>query len=208
MTVKRNISICCAACVLLLTLASCGKDTESSKSGTSKETSSAMYTLKEGDIQLSGQVTSVTGNEITLELAQTTTAEDIYAKGENPEADKEQADMPPADGEKPEFNGEKPDFADGEKPEFNGEMPDFADGEKPEFNGEMPDFGGQMPNGKESKGSSFKLTGKAETYILPAGMTISGLSGRANDFTAVTVGMNLKLTINSDGDVVAAEVIR
>ena len=193
MNTKKYFGICCIACVLLLTACKNSETTESTIKNIETTTASE-YTMKEGDTQISGQVTAIVGNEVTLELA-------------SPDAD---APQPSANGEMPDFaNGEKPDFANGEMPDFaNGEMPDFANGEMPSFgNGEMSNFAnGEMPSG-QGRRNPITLTGKTEVYLLPAGMSISGMSGRTSDFTAVTVGMNLRLTLNSDGDVVAAEVI-
>ena len=142
------------------------------------------YTAKESDSTVSGEVTKIVGNRITLALG---------SISENEEGKK--SDIK---GGRPEMNGEMPDFG-GERPEMNGEMPDFG-GERPEMNGEMPDFKGGR------KSSSIKKSGEEAEYIIPVGMPVSGLGGRSSDYSGITEGVVITLTINEKGIVCAAEV--
>ena len=95
---------------------------------------------------------------------------------------------------------EKPSFEDGERPSFgDGEMPSFGDGERPSFgDGERP---------KRKKSASVTKTGEEKSYIIPAGMPVTGLSSRKTDYSGLSEGMVIKLTVNSDGVVCAAEVL-
>ena len=53
-------------------------------------------------------------------------------------------------------------------------------------------------------GASIDKNGDEGTYIIPVGMPIDGLSGRNSDYSGITVGTILTLTINEDGVVCAA----
>ena len=141
------------------------------------------YVPKETDKTVSGEVTKITGNRITLALG-TVSADNAQAPGQN-----------------------------GEMPEMNGEMPegDFAppDGERPERSGEKPDWSGEMPTqgkGGRRGGSTVEKTGEEAQYILPVGMPIDGLSGRNTDYSGITAGTVITLTVNEKGVVCAAEV--
>ncbi len=161
------------------------------------------YTKRADDATVTGEVLSVTGNEVTLALGET-------EKRERPDTDK---------GERPEFSdGERPDFTDGERPDFgSGERPDFGDGERPDFGDNeksdredsatsSEDKSASSDSRRKRRGTSIKKTGEEETYIIPVGMTIDGLSGRNTDYSGISAGMILTLTINSDGVVCAATV--
>ncbi|MBR4223713.1 MAG: hypothetical protein IKR73_02775 [Oscillospiraceae bacterium] len=158
------------------------------------------YVKKDTDIEVTGEVTSITGNEVTLALGE--------ASGESSEDAGEDSERPSfGDGEMPSFgDGEMPSFGDGERPSFgDGERPSFGDGERPSFgDGERPSFGDGSGNGRSRRKKSIEKTGEEATYIIPVGMTIDGLSGRKQDYSGITVGTVLTLTVNSDGVVCAA----
>ncbi len=153
------------------------------------------YTKRADDATVTGEVLSVTGNEVTLALGET-------EKRERPDTDK---------GERPEFSdGERPDFGSGERPDFgDGERPDFGDNEKSardDSAASSEDKSANSDSRRKRRGTSIKKTGEEETYIIPVGMTIDGLSGRNTDYSGISAGMILTLTINSDGVVCAATV--
>ena len=77
-----------------------------------------------------------------------------------------------------------------------GDFPDINSGEASEF---------QVKGRKASV--SVKKSGKTGTYIIPVGMTVSGASGRNNDYSAISAGMTMRLTLNSDGYTVSAEIL-
>lgn len=206
--VKMKIRIIIAALLAAFMLTACGKD-EKSSSGLPSQTTVTEYVLKDGDTQVTGEVTSVAGNEITLSLGEASESTSKANSGneanaeENAGADETQGEM---------LESEMPDFAGGEAPDFaGGEMPDFASGEMPDFaGGEVSDFAGRnKQGGKKRGGSSVKIntTGETAAYIIPVGMTVSGGTGRSSDYSAITVGAAVKITLNADGYVVAAEIL-
>lgn len=113
--------------------------------------------------------------------------------------------MPEMNGEMPDISGNMPsdDFAspDGERPDRSGEKPDWG-GERPDMSGEMPSQG----RGGRKGSSTVQKTGEEAEYILPVGMPIDGLSGRNTDYSGVTAGAVITLTVNEKGVVCAAEV--
>lgn len=208
---KQYINVMLAA-AMLVTLAGCSDKAEEEKSSApSAEVQQTEYVMQEGDYQVTGEVTSIVGNEVTLALGDVTETKSGFGQapdnGELPEnADGEEAESGTESGKKA-GRGEKPDMSGFE----NEEMPDrsnFGGGEKPDMSGfeggEMPDrsnFGG---SGKSS--AEITKSGETGVYIIPYGMTITGKS-KNGDYTSITEGTILRLTITSEGYVAAAEIL-
>lgn len=186
---KKNLFVILSVLTLYsAALAGCSESSE--RSDMTAETAAVNnYVPTAADTTVTGEVTKITGNRITLALGNIT--EDSSAPDEN------SGNAPEADGNMPDFGGEKPDM--------NGDMPDFG-GEMPDMNGTPPDMG-NMPSGNGGrKSASVEKTGEEAEYILPVGMPIDGLSGRSNDYSGVSAGDVITLTVNDRGNVCAAEV--
>ncbi|MCD7731780.1 MAG: hypothetical protein LUI05_09865 [Oscillospiraceae bacterium] len=191
---KRILSII-TALALAAVLAGCSDDEDSNSSADAAETEQTEYVMQDGDYQVTGEVSSIVGNEVTLDL------------GEVEESEASQIDF----GETSESDGETDEMS-GEMPEMSGEMPEMG-GEMPEMGGEMPDMSGMdggkggMRNGGEQK-SSYEITksGESGVYLIPYGMTVTG-NGRSGDYSSITEGTLLRLTITADGYVAAAEIL-
>lgn len=186
---KKNLFIILSVLTLYSTaLAGCSESSD--KTDMTAETAAVNnYVPTSTDKTVTGEVTKITGNRITLALGNIT--EDNSAPDEN-------------SGNAPEADGNMPDFG-GDMPQMNGDMPDFG-GEMPDMNGTPPDMG-DMPSGKGGrKSTSVEKTGEKAEYILPVGMPIDGLSGRSNDYSDVSAGDVITLTVNEQGTVCAAEV--
>lgn len=189
---KKSLFIILAFLSLYST-ALCGCAESNEKENMPAETAAVNnYVPKETDKTVSGEVTKITGNRITLALG--------TISADNSQAPDQSGDMP----NMPEMNGDMPEGGftppDGDFPEMNGEMP--------QMNGEKPDMGGNMggKGGGRRGGSTVQKSGEEEEYILPVGMPIDGLSGRNSDYSGVTAGTVLTLTVNEQGVVCAAEV--
>lgn len=172
---KKNLFIILSVLALYSTvLAGCSESSD--KTDMPAETAAVNnYVPTSTDKTVTGEVTKITGNRITLALGNIT--EDNSAPDEN----------------------------SGNAPEADGNMPDFG-GEMPDMNGTPPDMG-DMPSGKGGrKSTSVEKTGEEAEYILPVGMPIDGLSGRSNDYSGVSAGDVITLTVNEQGTVCAAEV--
>lgn len=175
------------------------------------------YIMQDGDTQVVGEVTQIVGNEVTLALGEAVenSTETVLPKmppdGEKPQFDKKNGDAPkrPFDREKPPFdmeNGEVPQIPQGE------DMPQMPDGGFPNMDGkDFPDINsGEAPEfkrGGRKSSISVEKSGETGTYIIPVGMIVSGASGRNNDYSAISTGMTLRLTLNSDGYTVFAEIL-
>ena len=186
---KKNLFIILSVLALYSTaLAGCSESSD--KTDMPAETAAVNnYVPTSADKTVTGEVTKITGNRITLALGNIT--EDNSAPDEN-------------SGNAPEADGNMPDFG-GDMPRMNGDMPDFG-GDMPDMNGTPPDMG-DMPSGKGGrKSASVEKTGEEAEYILPVGMPIDGLSGRSNDYSGVSAGDVITLTVNEQGTVCAAEV--
>ena len=172
---KKNLFIILSVLALYSTaLAGCSESSD--KTDMPAETAAVNnYVPTSTDKTVTGEVTKITGNRITLALGNIT--EDNSAPDEN----------------------------SGDAPEADGNMPDFG-GEMPDMNGAPPEMG-DMPSGKGGrKSASVEKTGEEAEYILPVGMPIDGLSGRSNDYSGVSAGDVITLTVNEQGTVCAAEV--
>ncbi|MBQ5318435.1 MAG: ATP-binding cassette domain-containing protein [Oscillospiraceae bacterium] len=123
--------------------------------------------MQEGDTQVTGEVTEIIGNEVTLALGNVAENEqenkrgEIPAKGEMPEipAESHKSDDGFGEGEMPK-NFEMPDgeFAKGEPPEgFEKSEGGFGNGKMPEMPGDMevPEggFGGNMKGRRGGPGT-------------------------------------------------------
>lgn len=194
-----------------------GKDSGMPRENMSDNAVVTEYVMQEGDMQIVGEVTQIVGNEVTLALGEAV---------EN-STEKDMSEMP-QNGDKPQFdmeNGEFPQMPQGEDmPQFDmgkdevPQMPQDEDipqmpeggfsnmdgGDFPDINsGEAPEF----KRGGRKSSVSVEKSGETGTYIIPVGMTVSGASGRSSDYTAVSAGMTLRLTLNSEGYTVAAEIM-
>lgn len=195
---RKNIFIILTVLVLYST-AFCGCSEKNENENFPMETAAVNnYVPKETDKTVSGEVTKITGNRITLALG--------TVSADNSQSPEQSGDMPETGGEIPGFDGKMPD---GDFTPPKGGMSERG-GEKPDFGGERPDNGGDMPSqgrgGGRRGGSSVKKTGEEVQYILPVGMPIDGLSGRNTDYSGVTAGTVITLTVNEQGVVCAAEV--
>ncbi len=180
------------ACITVLS--GCEKDGKNlgiPRENMTDNTAVTEYIMQEGDTQIVGEVTQIVGNEVTLALGESV---------EN-STEKDMQEMP-QNKEKPQFdtkNGESPQMRqDGDMPQ----MPDDID-----FHNMDSSEGPEFKRGGRKSSVSVKKNGEKGTYIIPVGMTVSGASGRNNDYSAISAGMTIRLTLNSDGYTVSAEIL-
>lgn len=184
------------ACITVLS--GCEKDGKNSgipRENMTDNTAVTEYIMQEGDTQIVGEVTQIVGNEVTLALGEL--AENGTEGGIPPV---------PQNGENPQMpDGGFPDMGDGDFPNMpEGSFPNMDGGDFPDMNsGEASEF--QVKGRKAFV--SVKKSGETGTYIIPVGMTVSGASGRNNDYSAISAGMTIRLTLNSDGYTVSAEIL-
>lgn len=182
--------------MLTLNLTACSDSAEEAQQMTI--TAPNNYTAVSTDTTVSGEVTAIAGNYVTLALG--TVEENKDDNSDNNNSDDKSGDN----------SDMKSDFPDAPNNDSSGTPPEMPDGNMP--SGDMP----EMPSGDFSapdsagfgkggrKSASITKSGEESSYMIPVGMTIDGLSGRSSDYSGITVGTILTLTVSEDGTVRAA----
>ncbi len=174
--------------------------------------------IKEGAVQpaaenggatVYGKVESIVDNEVLLALGepQKSTASSLEA----PEGSDVQTDEAP--------EGQKVQIGEAPQADASGESITFGEGERPDgktFFGSGERSGGQMPSGGKDaqtiqasgnsggmgRSVSLDYTGETAKYLLPVGMAIG-----SGDFSNVSKGMVLALSLNGEGTITAVRIL-
>ena len=186
---KPIILLCVIA--IMLSFSACTA-TEEKQPETSS--SAAEYVAKSGDTQVSGEITAIVGNEITIDIG---TVTENKKDDTDSSADTNGSEMPegmsfPDDMSMPDSMS----FPDGMQPPDGMSMPDGM---------EMPSGNGGSRGGRKSS-AQIEKTGESATYTIPVGLSVTGISGRSSDYSSLTVGTAIILTLDADGNVVGARV--
>lgn len=181
--------------LLTLNLTACSDSAEENQQITTAAPNN--YTAVSTDTTVSGEVTAIAGNYVTLALG---TVEENKDDSDNSNSDDKSDgnyDMPSDlhDAPNNDGNGTPPEMPDGNMP--SGDMPEMPSGDM-----NAPDGAGFGRGGR--KNASITKSGEESSYMIPVGMTIAGLSGRSSDYSGITVGTLLTLTVSEDGTVRAA----
>ena len=181
--------------LLTLNLTACSDSAEETQQITTAVPNN--YTAVSTDTTVSGEVTAIAGNYVTLALG---TVEENKDDSDNSNSDDKSDgnyDMPSdlPDAPNNDGNGTPPEMPDGNMP--SGDMPEMPSGDM-----NAPDGAGFGRGGRKS--ASITKSGEESSYMIPVGMTIAGLSGRSSDYIGITVGTILTLTVSEDGTVRAA----
>lgn len=206
---------------LLITASAAGCSSGGSED-TVQETAAAVnnYVKQDTDTVVTGEIVSITGNMVTLALGEVQSGKQD-STGEKPESGSQSQDRQPpesdgsqsADGRQPPDMGNT-DSTDGSRGghgrHSEGEMPSFGEnGEMPASgeNGEMPSFGEGGGRKGGSGRSSIAKSGEEASYIIPVGMTIDGLTGKSADYSGLSEGLVISLTVDESGKVCAAGIV-
>ena len=181
--------------LLTLNLTACSDSAEETQQITTAAPNN--YTAVSTDTTVSGEVTAIAGNYVTLALG---TVEENKDDSDNSNSDDKSDgnyDMPSdlTDAPNNDGNGTPPEMPDGNMP--SGDMPEMPSGDM-----NAPDGAGFGRGGRKS--ASITKSGEESSYMIPVGMTIAGLSGRSSDYSGITVGTILTLTVSEDITVRAA----
>lgn len=181
--------------LLTLNLTACSDSAEETQQITTAAPNN--YTAVSTDTTVSGEVTAIAGNYVTLALG---TVEENKDDSDNSNSDDKSDgnyDMPSDLPDAPinDGNGTPPEMPDGNMP--SGDMPEMPSGDM-----NAPDGAGFGRGGRKS--ASITKSGEESSYMIPVGMTIAGLSGHSSDYSGITVGTILTLTVSEDGTVRAA----
>lgn len=169
--------------MLTLNLTACSDSAEEAQQMTTAAPNN--YTAVSTDTTVSGEVTAIAGNYVTLALG--TVEENKDDNSDNNTSDDKSGDN----------SDMKSDFPDAPNNDGSGTPPEMPSGD---FS--APDSAGFGKGGRKS--ASITKSGEESSYIIPVGMTIDGLSGRSSDYSGITVGTILTLTVSEDGTVRAA----
>ena len=169
--------------MLTLNLTACSDSAEEAQQMTTAAPNN--YTAVSTDTTVSGEVTAIAGNYVTLALGTVEENKDDNSDN-NTSYDKS--------GDNSDMKSDFPDAPNNDGSSTPPEMPsgDFS----------APDGAGFGKGGRKS--ASITKSGEESSYIIPVGMTIDGLSGRSSDYSGITVGTILTLTVSDDGTVRAA----
>lgn len=181
--------------LLTLNLTACSDSAEETQQITTAAPNN--YTAVSTDTTVSGEVRAIAGNYVTLALG---TVEENKDDSDNSHSDDKSDgnyDMPSdlPDAPNNDGNGTPPEMPDGNMP--SGDIPEMPSGDM-----NAPDGAGFGRGGRKS--ASITKSGEESSYMIPVGMTIAGLSGRSSDYSGITVGTILTLTVSEDGTVRAA----
>lgn len=169
--------------MLTLNLTACSDSAEEAQQMTTAAPNN--YTTVSTDTTVSGEVTAIAGNYVTLALG--TVEENKDDNSDNNTSDDKSGDN----------SNMKSDFPDTPNNDGSDTPPEMSSGD---FS--APDGAGFGKGGRKS--ASITKSGEESSYIIPVGMTIDGLSGRSSDYSGITVGTILTLTVSEDGTVRAA----
>lgn len=169
--------------MLTLNLTACSDSAEEAQQMTTAAPNN--YTAVSTDTTVSGEVTAIAGNYVTLALG--TVEENKDDNSDNNTSDDKSGDN----------SDMKSDFPDAPNNDGSGTPPEMPSGD---FS--APDGAGFGKGGRKS--ASITKNGEESSYMIPVGMTIDGLSGRSSDYSGITVGTILTLTVSEDGTVRAA----
>lgn len=186
--------------MLTLNLTACSDSAEEAQQMTTAAPNN--YTTVSTDTTVSGEVTAIAGNYVTLALG---TVEENQNDSNNSNSDNKSSDNSDMKSDFPDApnndgSGTPPEMPDGNMP--SGDMPTGDMPEMPSGDFSAPDGAGFGKGGRKS--ASITKSGEESSYIIPVGMTIDGLSGRSSDYSGITVGTILTLTVSEDGTVRAA----
>lgn len=174
------------------------------------EDSSSSSALLTGET-VSGIITKVNGNEITLDLvtlAQTSSRGEEKASKAPQSSQEGSSPDDPRQGERPsggslEGRGERKgsgtgqggEFSRGETPQGSGSLPS---GDPPlgELPGDSPSFEGTA-GGSQQK--NYTRTGETALYQIPVGASVLTLTGTSREFNSLSTDLLVTITFREDG---------
>ncbi|MEL7601632.1 MAG: hypothetical protein AAGU77_00590 [Bacillota bacterium] len=208
---------------LVFFAAGCAKagNQDAAKANQELDVSSGPAAADSGSTMVYGRVDSIVGNEVVLALGEPQKGGGAAAASSDQDAgqagSEQQSD---ATGKRQQGNwggntsdgatsGEMPSgkLSSGEIP--SGEMPSgeapsdkMLSGESPSFNSSAAQSGNAGVTRQSGRSVSLTYTGETATYLLPVGMAIG-----SGDFSDVTEGMVLSLTLNAEETITAVSIL-
>jgi hypothetical protein len=207
---------------LVLFAAGCAKagNQNAAKANQELDVSSGPAAADSGSTMVYGRVDSIVGNEVVLALGEPQKGGGTAASSDQDAGQAESEQQSGATGQRQQGNwggnasdgatsGEMPSgkLSSGEMP--SGEMPSgeapsdkMLSGEAPSFNSSAAQSGNAGVTRQSGRNVSLIYTGETATYLLPVGMAIG-----SGDFSDVTEGMVLSLTLNAEETIIAVSIL-
>ena len=153
---------------------------------------------------VSGIITKVNGNEVTLDLVtlerqRAPQAEDSRSPAGEQPGQTERGGQEKARGQKQGGAGERPQ---------GGSPPDgMPAGQGMPAMGELPDTGGTADTGGSQR--NYTRTGESAMYQIPVGAQVVTLTGTSRNFTSLSTGLLVTITLREDsGTPARVEVVQ
>lgn len=194
--------------------------------------------LSENQSQIYGKVTSVIGNEVVLALGSygggsstkdansASGTESTEKRGGKPSNDTASGDSTPAalpegapsvSGADTEKTGSTPektgDSADSSNTSERSDASDAVEAPNASAGNNTTSSGSSKGQGQRGAGNTFSESGVTQTVQIPVGMTLtgSGSGSRSQDYSSITTGMILRITLEKQEDgselIVAARIM-
>ena len=161
------------------------------------QTSCSKKSDKDNNEYIYGQIESVSGNDVTLEIVNYNEKSDDSENDDTSDSDssgskKQRGNFKPGD-----FDGSMPDGFDPEK--FAGKRPDSDDSDNSDNSGSSKRSRPQgMSKQGGSKNSNYTLTGEKKEIRIPVGVSVTTSSGVKSSFDALKKGDIIKLSVEKD----------
>ena len=211
----KRIAALVISITLVLFAAGCsklnGNKSDKSAAATQKGTMDVSLAASPDTTVVYGRVDSIVGNEVTLALGEpqksgnngaTTVSSADEKQGVQSEGQQSAAGKGTTGGERPSGNmGERPSGeATGEMPAGGPPSDEMPSGSA--FSGEKQQDAATGLAKQSGRSVTLDYTGETETYLLPVGMAIG-----TGDFSDVTEGMVLSISLNAEGTITAVTIL-
>ena len=170
------------------------------------QTSCSKKSDKDDNEYIYGQIESVSGNDVTLEILNYNEKSDDSESDDTSDSESSGSKRQRGDFKPGDFDGSMPDGFDPEK--FAGKRPgsDDSDNSGSSDSSDSSDSSGSskrsrpqgMPKQGGSKNSDYTLTGEKKEIRIPVGVSVTTSSGVKSSFDALKKGDIIKLSVEKD----------
>ena len=161
------------------------------------QTSCSKKSDKDDNEYIYGQIESVSGNDVTLEIVNYNEKSDDSESDDTSDSDSSGSKRQRGNFKPEDFDGSLPDGFDPEK--FAGKRPGSDDSDDSDNSGSSKrsrPLGMSKQGG--SKNSNYTLTGEKKEIRIPVGVTVTTSSGVKSSFDALKKGDIIKLSVEKD----------
>ena len=167
------------------------------------QTSCSKKSDKDDNEYIYGQIESVSGNDVVLEIVNYNEKSDDSDSEDTSDSDSSGSKRQRGNFKPGDFDGSMPDGFDPEK--FAGKRPGSDDSDNSGSSDSSDNSGSSkrsrpqgMPKQGGSKNSNYTLTGEKKEIRIPVGVTVTTSSGVKSSFDALKKGDIIKLSVEKD----------